>query len=93
MVQKITEKCLPPILQLKHLEELVLEHCLGIDDEGLKTLKASCNSMKVPLLVFHLLAGSIGGPRNYTMRYFSLLNKKCLLPSLKPSSTWERYRI
>ncbi|KAJ1437524.1 Leucine-rich repeat [Sesbania bispinosa] len=43
----ITEKCLSHILQLKHLEDLVLEHCLGIDDEGLATLQASCESMKM----------------------------------------------
>ncbi|XP_061354301.1 F-box/LRR-repeat protein 3-like [Gastrolobium bilobum] len=45
----ITEKCLSHILLLKHLEDLVLEHCLGIDDEGLANLKASCKSMKEPL--------------------------------------------
>ncbi|RDX58336.1 F-box/LRR-repeat protein 3, partial [Mucuna pruriens] len=43
----ITEKCLHHILQLKHLEDLVLEHCLGIEDHGLATLEASCNSMKM----------------------------------------------
>ncbi|KAM1753398.1 hypothetical protein ACFX12_005984 [Malus domestica] len=42
----ITEKCLPPILQLQHLEDLVLEGCLGIDDEGLATLNHSCKSLK-----------------------------------------------
>lgn len=35
---QITEKCLPSILQLQHLEDLVLEGCLGIDDDGLSTL-------------------------------------------------------
>ncbi|XP_027090907.1 F-box/LRR-repeat protein 3 isoform X2 [Coffea arabica] len=34
----ITEKCLPPILQLQQLKELVLVGCSGIDDEGLVTL-------------------------------------------------------
>ncbi|CAN6556351.1 unnamed protein product [Malus baccata var. baccata] len=43
----ITEKCLPPILQLQHLEDLVLEGCLGIDDEGLATLNHSCKSLKM----------------------------------------------
>ncbi|KAM1115209.1 hypothetical protein TB2_038304 [Malus domestica] len=42
----ITEKCLPPILQLQHLEDLLLEGCLGIDDEGLATLNHSCKSLK-----------------------------------------------
>ncbi|KAK7276082.1 hypothetical protein RIF29_17214 [Crotalaria pallida] len=43
----ITEKCLLHIFELKHLEDLVLEHCLGIDDEGLASLKASNKSMKM----------------------------------------------
>ncbi|KAF5446625.1 hypothetical protein F2P56_032235 [Juglans regia] len=43
----ITEKCLSPILQLEHLEDLVLEGCPGIDDDGLATLKHSCNSIKM----------------------------------------------
>ncbi|XP_038902182.1 F-box/LRR-repeat protein 3-like isoform X1 [Benincasa hispida] len=45
----ITEKCLPSILQLQHLEELVLEECHGIDDEGLEALKRNCkrNSLKI----------------------------------------------
>ncbi|KAK9279536.1 hypothetical protein L1049_013215 [Liquidambar formosana] len=42
----ITEKCLPPILKLQHLEDLVLVGCLGIDDDGLATLKQSCESLK-----------------------------------------------
>ncbi|CAK7351955.1 unnamed protein product [Dovyalis caffra] len=43
---QITEKCLPSILQLQHLEDLVLEGCLGIDDDGLSTLQQSCKSLK-----------------------------------------------
>ncbi|KAI4315982.1 hypothetical protein L6164_024002 [Bauhinia variegata] len=43
----ITEKCLSLILQLKHIEDLVLEHCLGLDDDGLATLKESCKSLKM----------------------------------------------
>lgn len=35
---RITEKCLPPILQLQQLKELVLVECSGIDDEGLVAL-------------------------------------------------------
>lgn len=42
----ITEKCLSPILQLEHLEDLVLEGCPGIDDDGLANLKHSCKSLK-----------------------------------------------
>lgn len=54
---QITEKCLPHILQLQHLEDLILEGCLGIDDEGLVTLKHSCKSLKVHficLLMFYI---------------------------------------
>ncbi|EXB78511.1 hypothetical protein L484_011134 [Morus notabilis] len=43
----ITEKCLPPILQLQHLEDLVLEGCHGIDDDGLATLTHTCKSIKM----------------------------------------------
>ncbi|XVF68431.1 hypothetical protein PTKIN_Ptkin11bG0002300 [Pterospermum kingtungense] len=43
----ITEKCLKSVLQLWHLEDLVLEGCHGIDDEGLSTLKQSCKSLKM----------------------------------------------
>ncbi|KAF7816191.1 F-box/LRR-repeat protein 3-like isoform X1 [Senna tora] len=43
----ITEKCLPPIFQLEHLEDLVLENCLGIDDDGLASLKKCCKSLKM----------------------------------------------
>ncbi|XWS53399.1 hypothetical protein CRYUN_Cryun11dG0154100 [Craigia yunnanensis] len=42
----ITEKCLKSVLQLQHLEDLVLEGCHGIDDDGLSTLKQSCKSLK-----------------------------------------------
>ncbi|THG22467.1 hypothetical protein TEA_002235 [Camellia sinensis var. sinensis] len=43
----ITEKCLPPIMQLQYLQELVLMGCPGIDDEVLATLKQSCKSLEV----------------------------------------------
>ncbi|KAM1314081.1 hypothetical protein ACFX2F_018008 [Malus domestica] len=42
----IIEKCLSPILQLQHLEDLVLKRFLGIDDEGLATLNHICESLK-----------------------------------------------
>ncbi|KAJ4719119.1 F-box/LRR-repeat 3-like protein [Melia azedarach] len=42
----ITEKCLPSVLQLQHLEELILEGCHGIDDDGLASLEHSCKSLK-----------------------------------------------
>ncbi|XP_021279388.1 F-box/LRR-repeat protein 3-like isoform X7 [Herrania umbratica] len=43
----ITEKCVKSVLQLQHLEDLVLEGCHGIDDDGLSTLKQSCKSLKM----------------------------------------------
>ncbi|XP_017983212.1 PREDICTED: F-box/LRR-repeat protein 3 isoform X2 [Theobroma cacao] len=43
----ITEKCVKSVLQLQHLEDLVLEGCHGIDDDGLSTLEQSCKSLKM----------------------------------------------
>ncbi|KAK8361398.1 hypothetical protein V6Z11_A03G038900 [Gossypium hirsutum] len=43
----ITEKSLNSVLQLQHLEDLVLEGCHGIDDDGLSTLDQSCKSLKM----------------------------------------------
>ncbi|XVE79869.1 hypothetical protein DITRI_Ditri14bG0091700 [Diplodiscus trichospermus] len=43
----ITEKCLKSVLQIQHLEDLVLEGCHGIDDNGLSTLEHSCKSLKM----------------------------------------------
>ncbi|KAM7259596.1 hypothetical protein ACFE04_015337 [Oxalis oulophora] len=42
----ITEKCLPSILQLPNLEDLVLEGCTGIDYDGLVTLKTRGTLLK-----------------------------------------------
>uniref|UniRef100_A0A5B6ZCA3 Putative F-box/LRR-repeat protein 3 n=2 Tax=Davidia involucrata TaxID=16924 RepID=A0A5B6ZCA3_DAVIN len=42
----ITNKCLPPILKLQYLEDLVLEGCFGIDDDSLAVLKQGCKSLK-----------------------------------------------
>ncbi|XP_054819034.1 F-box/LRR-repeat protein 3-like [Prosopis cineraria] len=41
----ITEKCLASIFQLEHLEDLVLEHCLGIDDDGLVLNLSNCQNI------------------------------------------------
>ncbi|KAE8667496.1 F-box/LRR-repeat protein 3 [Hibiscus syriacus] len=43
----ITEKCLNSVLELQNLEDLVLEGCHGIDDDGLSTLEQSCKSLKM----------------------------------------------
>lgn len=42
----ITDKCLPSILNLQYLEDLVLEGCFGIDDNCLAVLKHGCKSLK-----------------------------------------------
>ncbi|KAK7390271.1 hypothetical protein VNO78_25570 [Psophocarpus tetragonolobus] len=44
----ITEKCLPSIFKLQHLEDLVLEGCFGIDDDSLEVdlLKQGCKTLK-----------------------------------------------
>ncbi|KAG9151164.1 hypothetical protein Leryth_002733 [Lithospermum erythrorhizon] len=44
---QITEKCLPYILKLQHLKELILMGCPGIDDEGLITLEQGCKSLEI----------------------------------------------
>lgn len=43
----ISNKCLPSIMKLQYLEELVLEGCFGIDDECPVILKDGCKSLKV----------------------------------------------
>ncbi|CAL9123829.1 unnamed protein product [Musa acuminata var. zebrina] len=43
----ITEKCLPAVLQLPHLEDLALVGCLSIDDEGLVSVKQESKSLQV----------------------------------------------
>ncbi|XP_021861299.1 F-box/LRR-repeat protein 3 [Spinacia oleracea] len=42
----ITSKCLPAILKLQYLEELILEGCFGIDDDSLTLLKQGSKSLK-----------------------------------------------
>ncbi|KAK9088219.1 hypothetical protein Scep_027301 [Stephania cephalantha] len=47
VVQRITNKCLPSIFQLKYLEDLTFEGCLSIDDDdGLETLERGRKSIK-----------------------------------------------
>ncbi|GAB4856281.1 hypothetical protein Ancab_014209 [Ancistrocladus abbreviatus] len=43
----ITNKCLPAILKLRYLEDLVLEGCFGIDDDNLSILKQGSKSLKI----------------------------------------------
>ncbi|RDX89506.1 F-box/LRR-repeat protein 3, partial [Mucuna pruriens] len=47
-VFRITEKCLPAIFKLQHLEDLVLKGCFGIDDDSLDVdlLKQGCKTLK-----------------------------------------------
>ncbi|XP_010543170.1 PREDICTED: F-box/LRR-repeat protein 3 [Tarenaya hassleriana] len=42
----ITGKCLHDVLKLQHLEELLLEGCFGIDDDGLSSLRHELKSLK-----------------------------------------------
>ncbi|KAK4268497.1 hypothetical protein QN277_025148 [Acacia crassicarpa] len=42
----ITDKCLPSIFKLQHLEDLVLEGCFGIDDDNLDVYKQGCRTLK-----------------------------------------------
>ncbi|KAG9445338.1 hypothetical protein H6P81_016678 [Aristolochia fimbriata] len=43
---QVTKKCLPSIIKLPCLEELILAGCIGIDDKGLTTLPLGCQSLK-----------------------------------------------
>ena len=52
---QITKKCLPPVLELKYLEDLVLEGCSGVDDDSLSALKQGCKSLQV-LIIRELIA-------------------------------------
>ncbi|KAF8006055.1 hypothetical protein BT93_K0370 [Corymbia citriodora subsp. variegata] len=42
----ISNKCLPSVMKLQYLEELVLEGCFGIDDECPVVLRDGCKSLK-----------------------------------------------
>ncbi|KAF7845255.1 F-box/LRR-repeat protein 3 [Senna tora] len=42
----ITEKCLPSIVKLQYLEDLILEGCFGIDDDSLDVFKQGCTTLK-----------------------------------------------
>ena len=52
---QITDECLPSILNLQHLEDLVLEGCFGMDDKSLEVLKSGCKSLKVFIADFRML--------------------------------------
>ncbi|OWM67079.1 F-box/LRR-repeat protein 3 isoform X2 [Punica granatum] len=42
----ISNKCLPSIMKLPYLEDLILEGCFGIDDNSLAAVKQGCKSLK-----------------------------------------------
>lgn len=42
----ITSKCLPAILKLQYLQELILEGCFAIDDDGLAAFQQGSQSLK-----------------------------------------------
>ncbi|KAK9755559.1 hypothetical protein RND81_01G034500 [Saponaria officinalis] len=80
--RQITSKCLPAILKLQHLEELVLEGCFGIDDDSLATLKQESKSLKILDMssiqnVSHVglssLTNGIGCLQQLTLAYGSLV--------------------
>jgi len=51
LLVQITNKCLPALLKLQYLEELNLEGCFGINDDGLVAINQGSGSLKVQLLV------------------------------------------
>ncbi|KAJ0027741.1 hypothetical protein Pint_34981 [Pistacia integerrima] len=76
----ITNKCLPSILKLQYLEDLVLEGCFGIDDDSLAALKHGCKSLKALDMsscqnISHLglssLTSGTGGLQQLTLAYGS----------------------
>ncbi|KAJ4704322.1 F-box/LRR-repeat protein 3 [Melia azedarach] len=76
----ITNKCLPSILKLQHLEDLILEGCFGIDDCSLAALKHGCKSLKALDIsscqhISHLglssLTSGTGGLQQLTLAYGS----------------------
>ncbi|KAK4833719.1 hypothetical protein QYF36_009963 [Acer negundo] len=76
----ITDKCLPSILKLQHLEDLVLDGCFGIDDDSLAALKHGCKSLKALDMsncqnISHLglssLTSGTGGLQQLTLAYGS----------------------
>ncbi|KAK4775915.1 hypothetical protein SAY87_023876 [Trapa incisa] len=42
----ISSKCLPSILKLQYLEDLILEGCFGLDNDSLAALEHGCKSLK-----------------------------------------------
>ncbi|KAJ8898931.1 hypothetical protein K2173_008425 [Erythroxylum novogranatense] len=42
----ITNECLPSILKLQYLEDLILEGCFSINDDSLAAIKHGCKSLK-----------------------------------------------
>ncbi|KAK2647464.1 hypothetical protein Ddye_014953 [Dipteronia dyeriana] len=76
----ITDKCLPSILKLQHLEDLVLEGCFGIDDDSFAALKHGCKSLKaldmsscqnISYLGLSSLTSGTGGLQQLTLAYGS----------------------
>lgn len=47
MQLQISSKCLPSVLKLPYLEDLILEGCFGIDNDSLAALEYGCKSLKV----------------------------------------------
>lgn len=95
----ITSKCLPAILKLQYLEDLVLEGCFGIDDDSLVAVKLGCKTLKTLDIscqsISHVglssLTSDIGGLRQLILSYGSLvthaiadsLQKLSMLQSIK----------
>ncbi|EEF35723.1 F-box/LRR-repeat protein 3 [Ricinus communis] len=97
----ITNKCLPSILKLKSLEDLVLEGCFGIDDESLTAFKHGCKSLKTLDMsscqnISHVglssLIGGAGGLEQLTLAYGSPVTL-ALANSLKQLSVLQSVKL
>ncbi|CAI0424032.1 unnamed protein product [Linum tenue] len=85
----VTNECLPAILKLQYLEDLVLEGCFGIDDDGLAALQHGCKSLKnITHVGLSSLISGAGRLQQLTLAYGSsvtlaLANSLKMLPSLQ----------
>ncbi|KAL8237274.1 hypothetical protein R6Q59_018355 [Mikania micrantha] len=97
----ISKKCLPSLLKLQYLEDLVLEGCCGINDESLVSLKQGWTSLKTLNMSYcdnitHVgvssLPSSIGCVQNLNLAYGPIVTS-ALSESLQKLSKLQSIRL
>ncbi|KAG6437039.1 hypothetical protein SASPL_101946 [Salvia splendens] len=97
----ITNKCLSQILELQHLEDLVLEGCFGIDDDRLTAPKLGCKSLEtldmsscqnVSYVGLTSLTSAVGSLRQLILSYGSRVDL-ALANSLQSLSTLQCIKL